>query len=188
MGQWLPAVNQHQVIFSYSFSFFLHFLFLSSLSQRHCFGKFVVVHTFKAYKTLSSLFLLYFFTHFLFSVGLPVFSPLFRAYKTLSSLFFSFFFPPFLISVGLCYFSPFSEHIKLSPLCFFSVFFPLFSSLLDSVFPPLFRAYKILSSLFFSPLFSSLLDSQSPATLLSVSSYFPLSRTHYFTQFLELKP
>ena len=155
VGQWLPAVNQHQVIFSYSFSFFLHFLFLSSLSQRHCFGKFVVVHTFKAYKTLSSLFLLYFFTPFLFSVGLPVFFPLFRAYKTLSSLFFS----PVSHLYWTLFFSPFSEHIKLSPLCFFSFFFPRFSSLLDSIFSPFSEHIKLSRLCFFSVFFPPFLFS-----------------------------
>ena len=140
MGQWLPAVNQHQVIFSFLLVFFTLFLSLSSFSQRHCLGS-LSLSTLSKHIILSSLFLFYFF-------------------------------PPF------------------SRLCW-TVFFSGFSSLLDSVFFPLFRAYKILLSLFFLcffPLFSSLLDSQSPATLLSVSSYFPFSRTHYFTQFLELKP
>ena len=71
VGQWLLAVNQHQVIFSYSFSFFfLHFFFSWVLS--HCDTALVILSTLLEHKSLSSLFLLYFFPHFLFSVGLSV--------------------------------------------------------------------------------------------------------------------
>ena len=118
MGQWLLAVNQHQVIFSYSFSFFLHFFFSRVLS--HCDTALVSLLLSTLSKHIKP-FPLYFFSTFFppFSSLLDslFFSPLSEHVK-LSPLWFSLFFPPFLFSIGLFIFSPFSEHIKPSPLCF----------------------------------------------------------------------
>ena len=150
MGQWLLAVNQHQVIFSNSFSFFLYFFFSRVLS--HCDTALVSL----SLSTLS------------------------KHIKPFPLYFFSTFFPLFSSLLDSLFFSPFSEHVKLSPLWFFSIF-PPFSLLYWTLyFFPLFKAYKTLSSLFFPPLLFTV--------GLSVSSNFPFSRTHYFTQFLEFKP
>ena len=130
------------------------------------------VHTFRACKSFLSIFSLHFF-HFFFSLGLFVSN---NSLLSIFSLLFFSIYPSLLDSdclqqlFRLCFFplTLLSWTLTISNNSSFSVFFFSFT---------LFSQTLIVSQQH-SPIFF----------FIFFSCIFPFSRTHYFTQFLELKP